>query len=62
MSRTNLPVLMFLFCFMVFFGQQAVAQEKWGKVSKEVLAMKVFPEDSTAPAVVLFDVGKICPH
>ncbi len=31
-------------------------QEKWGKASPEILQMKIFPQDSSADAVVLFDV------
>lgn len=37
--------------------QLSVAQEKWGKVSKEILQMKTFSPDTAANAVFLFDVG-----
>lgn len=33
-------------------------QEKWGKVSPEILAMTSFPQDSSTEAIILFDVAK----
>ncbi len=33
-------------------------QEKWGKVSPEILAMTTFPQDSSTEAIILFDVAK----
>ncbi|UCF63689.1 MAG: DUF3857 and transglutaminase domain-containing protein [bacterium] len=44
--------------FVVLMPNFLFTQEKWGKVSKEILAMSVFDNDTSAAAVVLFDVAK----
>jgi hypothetical protein len=35
-----------------------LAQQKWGKISKEILTMDYFEADTTADAVILFDVAE----
>ena len=35
-----------------------LAQEKWGKISKEILTLAKFESDTTADAVILFDVAE----
>ena len=35
-----------------------LAQEKWGKISKEILNMTQFEPDTTADAVILFDIAE----
>jgi len=42
----------------ILLASSVYSQEKWGKVSKEVLAMTDFDKDSAAVAVVLFDVAE----
>ena len=56
MTSFKLTPSWIMILFLMFnFG---VSQEKWGKVSKEVLAMTALKADTSAKAVVLFDVAK----
>jgi hypothetical protein len=51
-------VILAIVVVFVFFSIQSLsAQEKWGKVSKEILQMKTFTEDTSAKGVFLFDVA-----
>lgn len=45
--------------FTAFYSFFAMAAQKWGEVSEEILKMTDFPEDPEANAVILFDRGKI---
>ncbi|MCK4892862.1 MAG: DUF3857 domain-containing protein [Calditrichia bacterium] len=47
-----------IFTSLILLVSSLFSQEKWGKVSKDVLGMKAFEKDTTATAVVLFDVAE----
>jgi hypothetical protein len=59
-----MPRILLLFS-LAFFAASAFAQntpfhyEKWGEISEADLKMTVYPNDSTAAAVVLQDIGTI---
>jgi hypothetical protein len=43
--------------FLVLLNKNIWSQEKWGKISKEILNLSTFTKDTIADAVTLFDVG-----
>jgi hypothetical protein len=52
----------FMICMMFinsFNLIRALEEKKWGKVPEEFKEMKVFPDDTSAAAVKIFDLGKI---
>ncbi len=51
-------ILTILIVSLFAYSHPAMAQ-KWGKVSRDVLAITSIPEDPEADAVILFDVGEI---
>ena len=56
-QKTLLSLALSLSFFTTLFSQKEA--EKWGKISAADLAMTVYPEDSTAAAVILQDVGSV---
>ncbi len=54
-------ILLIVILITMFFEIHAYAQhnKKWGKVQKKYMEMTVFPQDTTAAAVKIFDVGKM---
>ncbi len=52
-----------LFCLLLLsspvFGQKKELKTKFGKISPEEIAMTSYKDDPAAPAVVLFDKGKV---
>ncbi len=58
MNRKSLLTLVFILSLGTTVFSQNEA-EKWGKISAADLAMTVYPEDSTAAAVILQDVGQV---
>ncbi|MEL7121624.1 MAG: transglutaminase, partial [Bacteroidota bacterium] len=55
-SKLLIPLL-FLFSVVVLSAQES--NIKFGKVSKEELAMTIYPKDSSASAVILHDKGDL---
>jgi len=56
-QKNLLTLALSLFFFTPLFTQNEA--EKWGKISAADLAMTVYPEDSSAAAVILQDVGSV---
>ena len=50
-------ILVMLLCTCVVFSQEEYEALSWGEVSPEDLAMTIYPQDSSAQAVVLADEG-----
>ncbi|MCK5074786.1 MAG: DUF3857 domain-containing protein [Calditrichia bacterium] len=53
--KFKLLVVLMLGLFFI----SAFAEEKWGKVSKEILQQETFSEDPEAEAIILFDIGEM---
>jgi hypothetical protein len=56
-KKITLFFVFFLCSCLVALAQENLLPVQFGKVSIEDLAMKTYPADSTAPAVVLYDKG-----
>ncbi len=50
--------LLFIVSWVASVGQLQAQVKKFGKIAKESLSMEVYEKDSSAAAVVLFDVGR----
>lgn len=57
MFNHRIIILMIGFIAASLSFQPLTAQEKWGKVSKEILQMKTFPSDTSASGIFLFDIA-----
>lgn len=58
--RFTLNLLLLLtFCTSALFAQKKELKVKFGKISDEEMNMKSYPRDPSAPAVVLFDKGRV---
>jgi len=60
----KMRITLYLLCWLLLFsspvfGQKKELKTKFGKISPEEMAMISYPADPAAPAVVLFDKGRV---
>ena len=57
MQKSTLSIVLLFFCILNTYAEKP-KKIKFGKLSNEEIAMTLYEQDSTADAVILFDIGK----